>query len=370
VNPGFLVWPLQKPLCVTSAIMIDFAAFTRDLEAWYQLYARQLPWRKTHDPYAIWVAEIMSHQTQIERVADKFYPQFIEKFPTVETLAAASWEDVFPVWEGLGYYQRGKNMLRTAQAVVDHHAGKFPNDPELLVTLPGIGPYTAAAIASFAYDTKVPAVDTNIQKIIRNLWPKTDIIETAKALVQTAQSGANWNSAMMDLASQLRTDTPVEAPLDKYFPPEISRKFIPVKKPRRPKKPKNTKKLIAVGIACIHRDGAYLIQSRPEGKSFVGYWEFPGGKREPGESFRECVKREIMEEIGVTVSVRPSFLEIEHQFGPKTLLLKFHRCQIQAGTPTPLEGQEIRWASPDEFDQIKFLKTNQEVLKKLKTMRV
>lgn len=351
--------------------MISPTAFTPDLEAWYRENARVLPWRGCQNPYFIWVSEVMSHQTQIERVAENFYPRFIEQFPNVEALAAARWEDIFPVWEGLGYYQRGKNMLRTAQTVVEKYNGQFPKDPEALVQLPGIGAYTAAAIASFAYDAKVPAIDTNVQKIIRILWPNQNVIEIAQTLIDKAQSGAAWNSAMMDLASQLRLGKTIQAPLDKYFPADIAAQFIPIKKARPQKaQTKLNRNLIAVGIACIHQDGKYLIQSRPEGKSFVGFWEFPGGKRELGESFRECVKREILEEIGVTVSVRPHFFEIQHRFGPKTLLLRFHRCQIQAGTPTPLEGQQLQWAKPADFGQIKFLKTNHEVLDKLKDMRV
>ena len=351
--------------------MIDYQDFTTALETWFVAHGRDLPWRSTNDPYAIWVSEIMSHQTQIERVATHFYPRFIEKFPTVQSLAASNWEEVFPVWEGLVYYQRGKNMLKTAKIIVEKHNGTFPTTPEELVKLSGVGAYTAAAIASFAYDQKIPAVDTNIQKIVKICWPNKNVIDTAQTLVNCAESGKVWNSAMMDLASQLRSGKEIEAPLDQFFSEETRKKFIPQKKKRTPNpKKKKTTKLIAVGAACIHKDGKYLIQSRPEGKSFVGHWEFPGGKREPGESFRECVKREIMEEIGVNVSVRPHFLEIEHKFGSKTLLLRFHRCQIQAGTPKPLEGQELQWVTPAEFDSIKFLKTNAEVLKKLKTMRV
>lgn len=351
--------------------MIDPKTFTRDLETWYETQARDFPWRHTRDPYAIWIAEIMSHQTQIERVAAHFYPRFLEAFPTVESLAKADWETVFPVWEGLGYYQRGKNMLRAAQVIVAKHQGVFPKDLEALQSLPGVGAYTAAAIMGFAHDAKVPAIDTNIQKIIRRLWPGKNVIDMAQTLIDSAQSGCNWNSAMMDLASSLRKGQTIAEPMTAYFPPEVAAKFLPTKSPRKKKtKTGKRKKLIAVGIACIHRDGAYLIQSRPEGKSFVGSWEFPGGKREPGESFRECVKREIQEEIGVIVSVRPHFFEIEHQFGPKTLLLRFHRCQIQSGTPRPLEGQELQWVTPDQFDDIDFLKTNHKALARLKEMRV
>lgn len=355
--------------------MIEFNEFTRDLETWYKTNGRDLPWRKSNDPYCIWVSEIMSHQTQIERVAENFYPRFIEKFPTVHALAQATWEEVFPVWEGLGYYQRGKNMIKTAEDIVHRFDGIFPEDPEKLITLKGIGPYTSSAIASFAFDQKVPAIDTNVSKIVSVLWPHRDPIDAANSLITPATSGKIWNSAMMDLASQLRLSQNIAEPMAQYFPPEIAAQFKPQKRTRKkpgetkPAKPRS-KNLIEVGIACIHQDGKYLIQSRPKGKSFVGFWEFPGGKRETGEDFRTCVKREIQEEIGVTVSVRPHFLELKHKFGPKTLLLRFHRCQIQAGTPAALENQEIKWVSPSEFDDIKFLKTNHKVLAVLKNMRV
>ena len=112
------------------------------------------------------------------------------------------------------------------------------------------------------------------------------------------------------------------------------------------------------------------MQARPKGKSFEGSWEFPGGKREKGENFRECVKREIQEEVGINVSVRPHFYEELHEFERTELLLRFHRCQIQAGEPSPQEEQEIKWVAPDEFANVDFLKTNHKALEKLKLMRV
>ncbi len=353
----------------------NFTSFNQALFDWYEANKRDFPWRHTQDPYQIWISEIMSQQTQITRVADGFYPKFLERFPDVFALAKAEWEDVFPLWDGLGYYSRGKNLLKTAKILVKHYEGKFPETPEGLEKLPGIGKYTASAICSFALHQEIPAIDTNISKIIQILWSEFNIIETAHTLVKDASDSWIWNSAMMDLADSLRRGITIEGDLHEFFPPEILPKF----KPKRKKLQKNTDsklvpntdlKRIEVGIACIHKDGKYLIQSRPKGKSFAGWWEFPGGKREKGESYRECVKREIQEEIGVNVSVRPHFLQCVHQFENVELILTFHRCQIQAGEPAPLEKQKIKWVLPSDFGKIKFLKTNAEAVRKLKSMRV
>lgn len=350
----------------------NFLKFNQFLEDWYAKNQRDFPWRKTNDAYKIWVSEIMSHQTQISRVAEIFYPRFLEKYPNIETLAKTNWEELYKVWDGLGYYNRGKNLLRTAKIVCKYYEAKFPQDLEKLEKLPGIGKYTAAALMSFAFDQKVPAIDTNISKIISTLWPDLSIVETAKILVENASSGKDWNSAMMDLASFIRAEKPIEGALGKiFFPEDVLKKFKPVKKNRLKRKVlKKNKQRIEVGIACIWENGKYLAQTRPKGKSFAGFWEFPGGKREKGESFRNCVKREIREEIDVEVSVRPHFYEELLKFESAELLLRFHRAQIQKGIPKPLENQKIMWIKPMEFFDKKFLKTNHNALRKLQKMRV
>lgn len=355
-----------------------YRLFNSFLKSWFLQNKRDLPWRNSKNPYFIWISEIMSHQTQIERVAKEFFPHFIKKFPTIESLAKADWEDVFCVWDGLGYYQRGKNMIKTAKLLLEKYHGKFPKSQKELAALPGIGTYTSAAVLAFAYDETIPAIDTNISKIIKMLWPEEDLRETAEKLVKLS-SGNLWNSAMMDLASFLRSGKIIEGDLGtEFFPPEIAQKFkISRKKFMNPKteKPKNFEK-IDVGVACIWEEGKYLIQTRPEGKSFEGFWEFPGGKKEKGETFRACVKREIQEELGIKVSVRPHFYEEIFEFcengkGPKLFCLRFHRCKIQNGIPTPLENQEILWISPKKFfNNIKFLETNQNALKILQKIKV
>lgn len=365
-----------------TLVMNEYQTFTSLLEDWFKLHGRTFPWRKDRRPYYVWISEIMSQQTQIDRVADKFFPRFISAFPTLKDLAASDWEAVYPVWEGLGYYNRGKNLLRAAKVIVEKHGGEIPQTAVDLEALPGVGKYTAHAVLAFAFDKKVPAIDTNISKIITVLWPEQDTVEIAQQLVEASASGYVWNSAMMDLASALRAGKSIEGKLGEayFWDPETCAQFKPKrKKPTRAKnsqpptpnsKPKKRKHRIEVGIACIWRDGKYLIQARPKGKSFEGSWEFPGGKREKGENFRECVKREIQEEVGLSVSVRPHFYEELHEFERTELLLRFHRCQIQAGEPKSLEEQEIKWAAPAEFGSIDFLKTNHGALEKLKGMRV
>jgi A/G-specific adenine glycosylase len=356
--------------------MSEYQKFTSLLEDWFTHYGRNFPWRENREPYYVWISEIMSQQTQIDRVAGTFFPRFIKTFPTVEALADSEWEAVYPVWEGLGYYNRGKNLLKAARVIVEKHHGKIPETAAELEALPGIGKYTAHAILAFAFDQKVPAIDTNISKIISVLWPNKDTVQTAQALVNEATSGYGWNSAMMDLASQLRAGLKIEGLLGETYFSNVStcEAFKPKRKKPTKKiktdKPKKRKHRIEVGIACIWRDGKYLIQARPKGKSFEGSWEFPGGKREKGENFRQCVKREIQEEVGLNISVRPHFYEELHEFDRTELLLRFHRCQIQAGEPKPLEEQELQWVSPTEFADIDFLKTNHKALEKLKDMRV
>src|SRR2546426_10838041 len=143
--------------------------FTRKLLAWWARAARDLPWRKTRDPYRVLVSEFMLQQTQVSRVAE-YYPRFLERFPDLETLARARPRAVREAWDGLGYYARARNLHSLAKDVTRRHDAKLPDDPEELRKLPGIGPYTAGAVASFAYEKPVPAVDTNVARGLRRVF--------------------------------------------------------------------------------------------------------------------------------------------------------------------------------------------------------
>ena len=144
-------------------------AFTRKLLGWYDRAARDLPWRRTRDPYRVAVSEFMLQQTQVSRV-EEYYPRFLKRFPTIEKLAAARPKAVREAWEGLGYYARASNLHALARVVSRTHGGKLPSDPAALDELPGVGRYTAGAIACFAYEKPVPAVDTNVRRVIRRVF--------------------------------------------------------------------------------------------------------------------------------------------------------------------------------------------------------
>src|SRR3989440_3940521 len=140
-------------------------AFTRKLLAWWACAARDLPWRKTRNPYRVLVSEFMLQQTQVSRVAE-YYPRFLERFPDLESLARARPRAVREAWEGLGYYARARNLHSLAKDVTRRHDATLPDTPDDLIKLPGIGPYTAGAVASFAYEKPVPAVDTNVRRVL------------------------------------------------------------------------------------------------------------------------------------------------------------------------------------------------------------
>src|SRR5712671_5457903 len=143
--------------------------FRRRLLAWYERSARDLPWRRTRDPYQVLVSEVMLQQTQVSRVAE-YYPRFLERFPDLGTLASARPRAVREAWDGLGYYARARNLHALAKQVTRRHAGTLPDTPEALIELPGVGRYTAGAVASFAYERPVPAVDTNVNRVLRRVF--------------------------------------------------------------------------------------------------------------------------------------------------------------------------------------------------------
>jgi A/G-specific adenine glycosylase len=184
--------------------------FKRRLLAWYRAQARDLPWRRTRDPYRIVVSEFMLQQTQVSRVLD-FYPRFLSRFPTIDALARARPNAVREAWDGLGYYRRAENLQRLARTVVNDYAGIVPDDPETLETLPGVGRYTAGAVASFAYERPAPAVDTNVARVLARVFrvrlpkgAKRDrrLWTLAEQLVPKRGKAAwDFNQALMDLGA-------------------------------------------------------------------------------------------------------------------------------------------------------------------------
>ncbi|MFI5234861.1 MAG: A/G-specific adenine glycosylase [Gemmatimonadales bacterium] len=189
------------------------AAFRRKLVAWFRKHGRDLPWRRTRDPYRIVVSEFMLQQTQVARV-EEYYPRFLGRYPTIQHLAKATPAMVRESWDGLGYYRRAANLHALARTVVAEHEGVVPQDLTALRALPGVGPYTAGAVATFAYERSEPAVDTNVARVIRRAFhprrskdPNDKVIwKMARTLVPRAGAAAwNFNQAIMELGALICT---------------------------------------------------------------------------------------------------------------------------------------------------------------------
>lgn len=183
-------------------------ALQQRLIVWYQKHGRDLPWRRTRDPYAILVSEIMLQQTQVQR-ATLYYEKFLQRYPTIEELARADEPEVREIWEGLGYYARVRNLQRTSQKIVEDYDGRFPTNPKELETLPGIGPYTAGAVASFAFRKNAAILDTNAERVLTRFFALPPERQTSRFLWDVAHrvtpkgKAYVFNQAIMDVGATI-----------------------------------------------------------------------------------------------------------------------------------------------------------------------
>jgi A/G-specific adenine glycosylase len=256
--------------------------FTQNLLHWFQNHKRWMPWRETKDPYYIWISEIMLQQTKVETVIP-YFENFIKKFPSIEKLSEASEEEVLKSWEGLGYYSRGRNILKSAQWLVKNHEGKVPKDIKVLLKLPGIGPYTAGAILSIAYNQPVPAVDGNVLRIFsrigeiyNNIENKETVDEINQLVLQRMPFNycGSFNEALMELGAVLCTpkspkcfQCPVTAHCKAYINKTVEQLPIRMKK--------NTIKKYKKGILWIEKENQILIRKNPSKGMLAGLWSFP-----------------------------------------------------------------------------------------------
>ncbi len=187
-------------------------SFTRKLLAWYKRNARVLPWRQTRNPYAILVSEFMLQQTQVSRVLE-YFPRFMARFPTIASLAGSRPKAVMEEWDGLGYYARARNLHQLAQEVTRLHDGAVPADPEELRTLPGVGPYTAGAVACFAFEKPVPTVDTNVRRVLERVFGKANVAMrnaelwglASRLVPKDGKRAWRFNQALMELGALVCT---------------------------------------------------------------------------------------------------------------------------------------------------------------------
>ncbi|MGB3543145.1 A/G-specific adenine glycosylase [Rubrivirga sp.] len=370
---------LEVSAFVGSAGLTAFDAFQTRLPEWFDAARRPMPWRETdlegkRDPYRVWISEVMLQQTRVE-TATPYFLRFIDAFPTIEDVAQAPLDDVLKLWEGLGYYSRARNFHRAAQTVTSEHDGVVPSDRDAFRALPGVGPYTEAAVLSLAYGVPLAVLDGNVIRVLSRAFALEDDVRlgpTKKALqrladdlLDTEQPG-RWNESVMELGATICTP---KSPACGHCPlAEICQaralgtpEAFPVKSKRAPV-PHYT---IAVGV-IEDDDGRVLIQRRPEDAMLGGLWEFPGGKQEAGEPLEDACARELREELSIEVAVGPPVARVEHAYSHFRITMHAFRCRILEGEPTTETGQPWRWVTLDELEDYAFPRANRHVIDALR----
>jgi A/G-specific adenine glycosylase len=309
---------------------------------WFKKNKRDLPWRKTKNPYAIWVSEIMLQQTQVATVIP-YYQKFLKSFPTMRHLAKSDLSKVLKVWEGMGYYSRARNLHRASQIVLNHFHGEIPNTQKDLLGLPGIGRSTAGAILSFAFAKEAPILDGNARRVLSRLFAVSGSPgekETEQLLWKISESlipkrfSNPFNQALMDLGSILCTPKEPKCPccpLHHFCKGRASGnpERFPAKKVKRA-----TPHVESVS-AVIRKDGKVLLSQRPPRGLLGGLWEFPNWKieRKGRLRLRTCIQKEM----GMNVEVKESIGTFRQTFSHFKLTLQVFHCQ-------PLNGKaKGRW---------------------------
>jgi len=328
----------------------------RRLLDWYDAHKREMPWRGHPDPYAVWVSEIMLQQTQVETVRG-YFARFVAAFPTVAALAAAPQQDVLKAWEGLGYYTRARNLRKAAQAVVAQ-GGRLPRSVAGWAGLPGVGPYTAAAIASICFGARAPVVDGNVIRVFaRFLGWGDDFRKPAgrrrlaawlQPHIEASRRPGDFNQAMMDLGATLCTP---RAPACAACP--LRRACVARREGRQadlPAKPAKKKVPTRIAVAALVRDAAghVLFTQRTEEGLLSGLWELPNMAvaRTPT---RRAALRALSRQTGLSAIRAEPLGTVTHLFSHFKLLLHVYSVPAYEGAPDPRRQPPARFAVPPEL---------------------
>lgn len=368
---GITMWEEEK-----------IASFREKLLVWYDAHKRDLPWRRTQDPYKIWISEIMLQQTRVDTVIP-YYERFLDWFPTVADLAQAPEEKLLKAWEGLGYYSRVRNMQKAAQQIMENHGGVFPSSYEEISKLKGIGPYTAGAIASIAFGLPEPAVDGNVMRVLARLFevdydigvPTNRKIFQAmmEILIDPAQPG-DFNQALMDLGSDIESPVnprPEESPVK-----EFSAAYQHGTMDRYPIKAPKKKPVPVYLTAFIIKDsqGRYLLEKNEREGLLSGFWHFPlieveslsgnlgqlsllDGKGE-AESNPEIISFEQDYDLAIEWQDR-SYPIVQHIFSHRKWQVQLRYGLVKEGEQATSES--TIWLKPEEFSAFPFAKPQQKI---------
>ncbi len=336
--------------------------FTPRLLAWYGNHERDLPWRRTYEPYHVWISEIMLQQTQMDRVVG-YFSRFIKRFPDIAGLAAAEEDELLKMWEGLGYYSRARNLHKTAKLLV-HQGACLPESYQQLLQLPGIGPYTASAIMAIAFNRPYTVLDANVERLFARLLDLSTPVKDKETitlirsrledLLPQNQARA-FNQALMEFGALVCKPgipncgmCPFQEGCQALGAGTIG---------ERPVLPKR-KKTVLINMACglVRRQGKVLIQKRRADDVWANLWEFPGGCLEEGESPEQAVVREYLEETELRVAPMEKIATVQHSYMNYRVTLHGFFCDLLSRQDDPAlhAAQEARWVEMEELGKYAF----------------
>jgi A/G-specific adenine glycosylase len=333
--------------------------FQKQLMNWYAICHRPLPWRKTSDPYLVWVSEVMLQQTQVKTVVP-YYQKFVRRFPDIHLLAKTDLEDVLKTWEGLGYYARARNLHKASGIIVKKYGGVLPDDFQLLRKLPGIGEYIASAVSSIAFGQPFAVVDGNVKRVLARLnaidlpvnrsTSNTVFKGSADRLLARNDPG-EFNQAMMELGALVCTpkrpdcgNCPVKRSCEAFRSNAVDHY------PKRVKATRTPQFHIATGVVC--KGQKVLITRRKLEGLLGGLWEFPGGKIRKDETAETACIREIKEEVSLKVKTDEHLTRIRHAYTHFKIVMDVFLCSYVAGRIRlngPIDFQWIRTAQIDDY---------------------
>jgi A/G-specific adenine glycosylase len=351
-----------------------YQSIRRNLLDWFATNARKLPWRLTYTPYAIWISEIMLQQTQVNTMLP-YYHHWMERFPNLQDVALALEEELLKYWEGMGYYSRARNIHKAAHILVRDFGAEFPRNHSLLLRLPGIGPYTAGAIMSIAFNADYAAVDGNVARIVSRLFDISTPIQeqqSQRAFWNIAQhllpngKARIFNQALMDFGAMVCTPrNPLcsECPLRSCCQ-GLQASVVDLRPAAR-----KAKNIIPVhaAVGFLLHDGKIFIQKRPPSGLMPHLWEFPGGKLQEGETPEEALKREFHEELNLTINRVQQFALIHHSYTTFRVTLHAFTCRMAGPGQEPVLHSAVdgRWVSPGDLDLYAFPAANRKLIKRI-----
>ena len=320
---------------------------------WFRRAKRDLPWRLTRDPYRIWVSEVMLQQTQVDRVIP-FYERFIRAFPTVDALAAAPLHDVLRLWSGLGYYSRARNLHAASRAIVERNAGRLPDTYPDLLALPGVGEYTAGAVASIAFALHHPAIDANARRLLARVFRLDPAdpqgrkkIGRLGALAVPARRPGDYNQALMELGSLVCTPRSPDCPACCLRDICLTHALGPAKRQAPPRRPKT--QTTRAALALVRRRGRYLIAQRPLTGIWAGLWEFPNCELGAGEDPETALRTLLLSDFGLDATIGSELTSLTHGIMSRRIHLTAYTCIAPRGRTNARRHPATRWVAPEDL---------------------